>query len=239
MEVHHHAHTDRKKFKHYLWEFLMLFLAVFCGFLAEYQLEHKIDKEKAKQAIESLVKCLASDTTQLNNIIESNKLIVQNLDSLTLLKNADLAKEENKKKFYEHGTVGFFQDWYFKTNDAAMEQLKSSGTLRLIRKQSIIDNILGYGLKNKITVAQEADCYLFFKESLLDFKKVIDLTHLQDTSIVSLDVTNNFVSIRYKKTYQLLISNDKEKLFAVFNNAALMSVAIGANVQFMQEQLGY
>ena len=217
----------------------MLFLAVFCGFLAEYQLEHKIDKEKAKQAIESLVKCLVSDTTQLNNIIESNKLIVQNLDSLTLLKNADLAKEENKKKFYEHGTVGFFQDWYFKTNDAAMEQLKSSGTLRLIRKQSIIDNILGYGLKNKITVAQEADCYFFFKESLLDFKKVIDLTHLQDTSIVSLDVTNNFVSIRYKKTYQLLISNDKEKLFAVFNNAALMSVAIGAYVQFMQEQLGY
>ena len=33
MEVHHHAHTDRKKWTHYLWEFLMLFLAVFCGFL--------------------------------------------------------------------------------------------------------------------------------------------------------------------------------------------------------------
>src|ERR1051325_10032557 len=160
MEVHHHSHTDRKKFKHYLWEFLMLFLAVFCGFLAEYQLEHKIDKEKAKQAIESLVKCLASDTTQLNNIIASNKLIVENLDSLTHIKNADLAKEENKKKFYEHGTVGFFQD-----------------------------------------------CYFFFKESLLDFKKVIDLTHLQDTGIVNLDVTNNFVSIHYKKVNQLSISN--------------------------------
>jgi len=35
MEVHSHAHTDRKKWTHYLWEFLMLFLAVFCGFLAE------------------------------------------------------------------------------------------------------------------------------------------------------------------------------------------------------------
>jgi hypothetical protein len=30
MEVHAHAHTARKKWTHYLWEFLMLFLAVFC-----------------------------------------------------------------------------------------------------------------------------------------------------------------------------------------------------------------
>jgi len=47
MEVHHHAHqAEKKNWKSYFWEFLMLFLAVFCGFLAEYQLEHKIEKEK-------------------------------------------------------------------------------------------------------------------------------------------------------------------------------------------------
>src|SRR6185295_5951024 len=99
MEVHAHSHTPKKKWTHYLWEFLMLFFAVFCGFLAEYQLEHKIDKEKGKQSIESLVKCLASDTTQLNNIIESNSRMLNNLDSLIPLKNADLNKVENKKKF--------------------------------------------------------------------------------------------------------------------------------------------
>jgi hypothetical protein len=55
MEVHHHSHlasgethTSRKKWTHYFWEFLMLFLAVFCGFLAEYQLEHKIERDKEK-----------------------------------------------------------------------------------------------------------------------------------------------------------------------------------------------
>lgn len=51
MEVHHHpiaigSHTARKKWTHYFWEFLMLFLAVFCGFLAEYQLKHKIEKDR-------------------------------------------------------------------------------------------------------------------------------------------------------------------------------------------------
>jgi hypothetical protein len=40
MEVHHHAHDPaaphhKKNWKSYFWEFLMLFLAVFCGFLAE------------------------------------------------------------------------------------------------------------------------------------------------------------------------------------------------------------
>ena len=30
MEVHAHSHTARKKWTHYFWEFLMLFLAVFC-----------------------------------------------------------------------------------------------------------------------------------------------------------------------------------------------------------------
>src|SRR5262245_48730154 len=65
MEVHHHAHTSRKKWTHYLWEFLMLFLAVFCGFLAEYQLEHKIEHQREKQYVRSLVNDIRSDINQL------------------------------------------------------------------------------------------------------------------------------------------------------------------------------
>jgi hypothetical protein len=49
MEVHQHTHTPRKKWTHYFWEFLMLFLAVFCGFLAENQREHMIENKRAKQ----------------------------------------------------------------------------------------------------------------------------------------------------------------------------------------------
>jgi hypothetical protein len=37
MEVHQHSHTPRKKWHHYFWEFLMLFLAVTLGFLVENQ----------------------------------------------------------------------------------------------------------------------------------------------------------------------------------------------------------
>ena len=72
MEVHAHAHTARKKWTHYFWEFLMLFLAVFCGFLAEYQLEHKIEKTREKQLCPSLVEDLKNDTLSLANAIIKN-----------------------------------------------------------------------------------------------------------------------------------------------------------------------
>ena len=49
MEVHHPSHPHQKKnWKEYAWEFVMLFFAVFCGFLAEYKLEHVIEHQKEK-----------------------------------------------------------------------------------------------------------------------------------------------------------------------------------------------
>ena len=66
MEVHAHTHTSRKKWTHYLWEFLMLFLAVFCGFLAENIREHKVEKEREKQYIKSLVEDLKEDQVALS-----------------------------------------------------------------------------------------------------------------------------------------------------------------------------
>ena len=65
MEVHAHTHTERKRFKHYLWEFFMLFLAVFCGFLAENQRENFVEHHKEKQYMVSLVEDLETDTVEL------------------------------------------------------------------------------------------------------------------------------------------------------------------------------
>src|SRR6185369_2188259 len=69
MEVHAHTHTERKKWTHYLWEFLMLFLAVFCGFLAEYQLEHKIEKDREVQYIRSLYEDLKENDKMFSHVL--------------------------------------------------------------------------------------------------------------------------------------------------------------------------
>jgi hypothetical protein len=53
----------KKKRTHYFWEFLMLFLAVFCGFLAENIREHTIEPERARQYARSLAEEIAGYTT--------------------------------------------------------------------------------------------------------------------------------------------------------------------------------
>jgi hypothetical protein len=82
MEVHHHGHVhEKKKWKEYLFQFFMLFLAVFCGFLAEYQLEHIIENKREKQFMVSLVKDLERDTSQLESIIKYRIAWIRDIDS--------------------------------------------------------------------------------------------------------------------------------------------------------------
>src|SRR5262252_3802199 len=82
METHaHHLHkAPGKNFWHYFYEFLMLFLAVFCGFLAENFREHQVDKEKAKQYVKSFYEDLVNDTSRLNTLLDydNEKVIALN-----------------------------------------------------------------------------------------------------------------------------------------------------------------
>lgn len=56
MEVHAHGHVpEKKKWKEYVFQFIMLFLAVFLGFLAENLRERGVEREREKEYIESLV----------------------------------------------------------------------------------------------------------------------------------------------------------------------------------------
>ena len=82
MEVHAHAHTARKKWTHYIWEFIMLFLAVFSGFLAEYQLEHKIEKERAEKFLQSMLLDVRTNISNLDSLIKQDHIIIANHDEL-------------------------------------------------------------------------------------------------------------------------------------------------------------
>src|SRR5215471_21784226 len=51
MEVHHHPHVEKKNFKEYFLEFVMIFLAVTLGFFAENIREHFVDKAHEQEYI--------------------------------------------------------------------------------------------------------------------------------------------------------------------------------------------
>ena len=142
MEVHHHSHTARKKWTHYFWEFLMLFLAVFCGFLAENFREHKVENSREKQFMQSLVKDLKADTTNLTGLIQLREDRHTMYDSLT---NAFIEKTfpTNGSSVYYWGRSITRREYFF-SSDGTIQQLKNSGGLRLVRSKSITDQIMAY-----------------------------------------------------------------------------------------------
>ena len=143
MEVHAHAHTARKKWTHYFWEFLMLFLAVFCGFLAEYQLEHKIEKDRESQFINSLVADLQDDVKNLDAMIVREQLGIATLDTLIYLLNSPGLAKPNGDQIYYAARIGPRSN-PFANNSRTFDQLKYSGGFRLIRNAESSNKIMEY-----------------------------------------------------------------------------------------------
>ena len=143
MEVHAHTHTARKKWTHYFWEFLMLFLAVFCGFLAEYQLEHKIEKDREKQYMISLLEDLHIDTIALQDEYQLGERQKAIADTLIGAINSQEPTSDNIKMIYllsSNSTRVVSVAFENRTSS----QLKNSGAMRLIRKKKVSDSLLSY-----------------------------------------------------------------------------------------------
>jgi hypothetical protein len=143
MEVHAHSHTERKKWTHYLWEFLMLFLAVFCGFLAENQREHFVEHQREHVLMKSMVNDLRADSNSFSQMINGIKQFNLQIDSLIPLITNNSEMNSRALEIYQH------QVWtslYYKAvySDRTIEQLKNSGNFRLIRNSTVSDNIIKY-----------------------------------------------------------------------------------------------
>jgi len=157
MEVHHHSHTSRKKWTHYFWEFLMLFLAVFCGFMAENIREHNIEHKRAKVFAASMIDDLASDTAELKNYVKYVTYAANNVDTLLQLLSANNPTEIPSGKLYWYGLWGGAHR-VFVSNDATLQQMKSSGSLRYFTNKSLGQKVAQYDqLCRKMKTLEEMD----------------------------------------------------------------------------------
>jgi hypothetical protein len=128
MEVHHHAHTARKKWTHYFWEFLMLFLAVTLGFLVENKREHYIEQLRVKEFARSLASDLARDTANITYIINRIKIQIKNTDSLvTYLKGR---KPHDVQNIHLFALTVLDRYPAYRWSRSTLEQIKNSGSLR-------------------------------------------------------------------------------------------------------------
>jgi hypothetical protein len=158
MEVHHHSHHP-KKWKEYISEFLMLFLAVTLGFFAENYREHFIERQREKEFLQLIVKDLRMDI----QMVDSN-LYYRNIRAKICRQFATSYQNDEFKKntgpFYYNGRRLHVR-YLFERTDAGFQLMRNAGGLRLIHNPEIIQAIQHY--ENSIAAIEK------FQESEMNY----------------------------------------------------------------------
>jgi len=151
MEVHAHSHTPRKKWTHYFWEFLMLFLAVFSGFLAENWREHYIEHRRSRELAMSLKNDLVKDTASIRFIMGYRNKRTEVFDKLL--------DEIEKPVNLQNDTLLLFAEdelfrrSYFVPEAGTYDQIKQAGFLRYFER-NLGNDLVRYESKRNLAALQ-------------------------------------------------------------------------------------
>ncbi len=224
MEVHHHPdlHHKKKNFKEFFLEFIMIFLAVTLGFIAENIREIITNHETEKHYVQSLINDLNEDTTHMNLALRDNQSKEDSLKKLVQLASANFSKPENRAKLYNYTSKGVGYYALFKANDATMMQLKTSG-LQLIKKGHVADSIASYDVKLKIIYAAEDLYTKATNEALEAAQQLLDLSARYDTTYFD-------TSIGFKNVMLPLFEDNNSSLPRFFNK---IDFEIGATQNYI------
>jgi hypothetical protein len=143
MEVHHHPQIHHKKrWKDYLFEFLMLFLAVTSGFYVENLREYYVENTRAKEYAQSLYDDLKVDTAIIQRTYDEKVWIEAKYDSLQKILLLPDLKPYNEIIYY--GEKYLTINDLFTPQDVTYQQLRSSGNFRYIKNIKLYKNIASY-----------------------------------------------------------------------------------------------
>jgi hypothetical protein len=150
MEIHHKHHHDPpgkhdKLWKHYVLEFIMLFLAVSLGFFVENMREHYSEHNREREYMKSMVEDLKADTATLAFDLKFNETIRLGLDSLRNIIYAEGVTKNNTvliyRLMYSYGRLVGTE-----LNDQTITQLRNTGGMQFIRNIDIANAISKYSL---------------------------------------------------------------------------------------------
>jgi hypothetical protein len=199
MEVHHPHHpTHKKKWSEYIIEFVMLFTAVFLGFIAENIREHAVEQNRAKEFSESLVRDLQSDIIAINNQTKTIGLYSAVADSLLKLSKTKL-EGRNASQFSFYSRFAYWTgpvSW----NRNTFEQIKNSGSLRYFRNGGLLKKLLEYDALVNLNNVDAENNKIRGNMLLTSINSIIDPKFHQDLSqyfLIKLDT----MSINTKESF--------------------------------------
>jgi hypothetical protein len=229
MEVHHHPELPGekpKRFKEYLLEFLMIFLAVTMGFIAENIREHFSDNSKENEYITGMIKDLSVDTVRLNETIKETIQQNMGLDSLQKVSKDELSQIPVQDSLYLFTARYLFYANDFKEDDITLSQLRNAGGYRLIRNSNVPDSIAEYESRVKDLDGEFTDLFAS-----------IQTTRDRADALFDLNVGHNF---RWHPTSTpVLITTDKEKIYSYYNGCWEVVVGLDGYTRMLQDHLKY
>jgi hypothetical protein len=209
MEVHHHPKVEKKNFKEYLLEGLMIFIAVTLGFFAESFHESINNHEMEKTYIESMIADLKADTATFSMTEKNFTYISRVIDTMLIYLKSGKPDSFALNKIISEN---FWNYAAYSYNNETIRQLNNSGNFRLIRNPAVVDSILTYD--NEVTGFLVTP-YNDLKSTMYAYKeleaRVVPYAELKVDSayINSADLKNTD-----KPTF---ISQDKELLALYYN----------------------
>jgi hypothetical protein len=211
MEVHHHPEVEKKGFKEYILEGLMIFLAVTMGFFAETIREGISESAKGREYIRSFAQDLRRDTATFSGVIAFDAAKLMALKSIFACYDSI---ENNSKstgclipvmKSSVSNRVANF-------TDGTLQQLKNAGGFRLLNK-SDRDSVVAYD--------HAARAYQNFESTI--FQQRQDIVRNIYVKLVNFKARNEMLPDSLAVTGQspLLFSNDKASVNEYFNDLFL------------------
>ena len=119
----------------------MLFLAVFCGFLAEYQLEHVIEHNREKKFVKQMLADLRDDSTFFSNRIPALNTQLQKHQQFYHLMTSNIKPTD---KDILNKCLPLLYTFDVSAVTATYDQMKTSGGLRYIQDQKLTSALQQY-----------------------------------------------------------------------------------------------
>lgn len=231
MEVHHHSNHP-KKWKEYFVEFLMLFLAVSMGFVAENIREKHVENERSEELIQAFIIDIKENQKQLDSLILQNQKQSSYFDSLSIVH----ATIKEPIDLYELANTLDFWMYRFINRKTIFEQMKSSGALRYIQDKDMLKAILTYEEHASLAEARslETETQQYFDQFRPDLIKILPPSFFIYRGTVEKKY-NQFNSVKnvsfhpgFMKNYLLhkneLIKDLKNTKLSIAQNRALSNI---------------
>ena len=234
MEVHHHPHVEKKSFKEYLLEGLMIFLAVSMGFIAENIRESFTKHEREERLMVMMVEDLKTDNTKLDSAIINNKIKLAKLDTLRALvyasAKAELPDTDIKKMYYLYRFYSG-SNFYFTPTLRTLSVFEKNDAFSLLRKQEVSDSIVDYSEKNT-SLLKQADVYNEFQLKALEVGETIFNDEYLEI-LKTRDSTEAFL----KSTQKLqLMTQDKQTLLLYGNKLYIARAIFYGYIKLLTKQ---